>query len=62
MQIEENGSVIFEGLPKEFVYALNNFTDEELKTNPLVCLSAAIREREREARMGGYIPENMHIY
>ena len=53
MQIEENGSVIFEGLPKEFVYALNNFTEEELKTNPLVCLSAAIREREREARMGG---------
>lgn len=43
---DSEGNVEFEGLPNQFAYSMNVFTNEEKKNTPLECLSAAIRERE----------------
>jgi hypothetical protein len=43
---KDDGSVSFEGLPSQFEYGINIFTDQEKREGPLECLSAAIRERE----------------
>jgi len=50
MVVDKDGTVNFEGLPAQFEYNMNTFSDEEKKNGPLDCLSAAIREREGMGR------------
>jgi hypothetical protein len=43
----QDGSVEFEGLPKQFQYPMNMFDDKEKLANPLLVLQAAIRDAEQ---------------
>jgi len=46
MVTDSNGKVTFDGLPAQYANPLNAFSDEELRTNPLICLQALIRNAE----------------
>ena len=59
MVVEADGTVVFEGLPNEFQYSMNIFSDKEKQESPLDCMSAAIREREGMGRKGVEPQEEM---
>ena len=47
LAVDGSGACYFEGIPLELEKPIENFTDEEKRTNPLAVLQAAIREREQ---------------
>lgn len=46
MIVSKEGKVELKGLPQRFVSPVNNFRDEEIRSDPLSILQAVIRDAE----------------
>jgi hypothetical protein len=46
IQVNDDGSVDYVGLPDEFTYLLNSFSDKEKTQEPLLILQSIIKTKE----------------
>lgn len=46
MVVNDDGSVDYKGLPDEFTYMLNSFSDKEKTDEPLLILQTIIKSKE----------------
>lgn len=46
MLVANDGTVSFDGLPKQLDYPINSFSDEELKNDTLIIFQSIIRNEE----------------